>query len=73
MEDIIVQIDVKKPDKIIPLNSPYNDYQIQARNNMKGMKFSDPMVTNGLPNFYYDHQNHRQTYNPPTILQTNQG
>jgi hypothetical protein len=31
------------------------------------------MATNGPPNLFYDHQNHRQTHNPPAMLQTNQG
>jgi hypothetical protein len=31
------------------------------------------MATNGPPNFFYDHQNHRQTHNTPAMLQTNQG
>jgi hypothetical protein len=31
------------------------------------------MATNGPPNFFYDHQNHRQTHNPLAMLQTNQG
>jgi hypothetical protein len=31
------------------------------------------MATNGPPNLFYDHQNHRQTHNPPAMLQMNQG
>jgi hypothetical protein len=40
---------------------------------MRGVRFHEPMATNGPPNLFYDHQNHRQTHNPPTMLQTNQG
>ncbi len=63
----------KKPDKVIPLNPPPGDYQKQARDNMRGVRFPEPMATNGPPNFFYDHQNHRQTHNTPAMLQTNQG
>jgi hypothetical protein len=71
VEDTILHIS-KKPDKVIPLNPPPGDYQKQARDNMRGMRFLKPMVTNGPPNFFYDHQNHRQTHNPRAMLQTNQ-
>ncbi len=40
---------------------------------MRGVRFPEPVATNGPPNLFYDHQNHKQTHNPPTILQTNQG
>ncbi len=45
----------KKPDKIIPLNPPPGDYQKQARDNMRGVRFPEPMTTNGPPNLFYDH------------------
>jgi hypothetical protein len=63
----------KKLDKVLPFNPPLGDYKKQTRDNMKGVRFPEPMATNGPPNFFYDHQNHKQTHNPPTMLQTNQG
>jgi hypothetical protein len=63
----------KKSDKVIQLNPPPGDYQKQARDNMRGMRFPEPVATNGPLNLFYDHQNHRQTHNPPAMLQTNQG
>ena len=62
----------RKPDKVIPLNVPPANYARQAQDNMRGAR--DPIQsTSGPPNLYYDHQNHRQTHNSPTALQTNQG
>jgi hypothetical protein len=40
---------------------------------MKDVRFPKPMATNGPPNLFYDHQNHRQTHNPLAMLQMNQG
>lgn len=55
------------------MNPPPRDYHKQARDNLRGVRFPEPLATTGPPNLFYDHQNHRQTHNPLAMLQTKQG
>jgi hypothetical protein len=66
----------RNPNKVIPLNpppGPPGNYQQQAKNNVQGAKFNVPSMDPNPPSLFYDHQNHRQTHHPPTVVQTRQG
>jgi len=63
----------RNPDKVIPLNLPPGNYQQQAKNNVQGAKLNVPSMDPNPSSLFYDHQNHRQTHHPPTVVQTRQG
>ena len=63
----------RKPDKVIPLQTPPGNYPQQAVDQQRGARPQTQSNVMRPPNLYYDHNTNRQNHQAPHGVQTNVG